>query len=220
VITRTLDGISGTLPAVQPAPALRPKTLGRVASAIAGERASKPSIDANPILARIAPPSRAVNPLWRAGAIGGIAAAMIFGFTTLLLQRDFAQLDSAINTNQLATLFKDFGPGFEESFYSPASRFVQFRGADGNGLALAILGEDRRAGRLFCRDLPANPSGRYQLATVDGNGKITRSVVTFTATNQRVLQVLENLPTLGADERLAILPAGEGAAVLLMAVSM
>lgn len=215
VITRTLAGIEGTLPAVQPAPALRPRTLGLVAAAIAGEKIGEPqTAGGSPIVGRIQPPRRTVNPLWRAAAIGCAAAAVLMGVVWVQMRQEYAALDNVFTSNMLSEKFqRDFGDAFESRLFSASTKFVQFAAGDAAapGKAVLIIGEGGSA-QLLCRDLPKNAAG-YQLAVVDSQGRVERVLSTFRGGEQRAVVSVDGLPDL-AGARLAILPVGEAKALL------
>lgn len=222
VITRTLGGIEGTLPAVQPAPGVRPKALGSVASAIAGERVTHEPVATADIVGRIRPPRSTVNPMWRAGAIGALAASVLVGFAFFQLKTNYAALETAINNNQLAALFaKEFGSRFENAFFNPATQFVQFANqTQGSvpGSAVLILDEQSRTAQLFCKDLPS-ANGTYQLALIDKDGNASQVVLTFQTSNNRVVGEIQRMPSLRG-ERLAILPAAPGARPVLTSTTL
>jgi hypothetical protein len=164
--------------------------------------------------------SRRVHAVWRAAAIGCMAAAVLFGVVSVQLWGQFRRLDSQIRTNTVAEVFaKEFGPRFEASLMNPQTRFVQFEapagafaatqsgaGAGGAGTGAGAgggIGEGRRAvavmlleragkvGHFFARDLP--PNTPMTLALVSPDGSTRRVLASFVSSDARTVQQLADL---------------------------
>lgn len=143
--------------------------------------------------------SRRVHALWRAAAIGCMAAAVLFGVVSVQLWGQFRRLDTAIRSNTVAEVFaKEFGPRFEASLMSPQTRFVQFEAGEkrlGPGgpqaVAVLLLENGGKAGQLFARDLPQNTP--MTLSVVSSDGSARRPVLTFVTTDARAVHQLANL---------------------------
>ncbi len=143
--------------------------------------------------------SRRVNPLWRAAAIGCMAAAVLFGVVSVQLWGDFRRLDGAIRNNTVAEVFaKEFGPRFEHALMSPRTRFVQFaaqtpavKGEGPQAVAVMLIDQDGKAGQFFARDLPQNTP--LTLSVVSPDGKVRTAVLSFVATDTRATQQLADM---------------------------
>ncbi len=157
-------------------------------------------------------PSRGVNHWWRAGAIGAMAAALVFAFATLQMRADYQQIEDQVHKNLIADMFlQDFGSRFEQSLFSENTRFVSFTPADEefSGRAVVMLDPVRKTGQILVKDLPAI-GGEYSLVVVDADGNPTgTAVVTFAGTGSGVSDKPFNT-TLDQGQNLAIIAPGPG----------
>ncbi len=182
-----------TLPSVQPPASLRQRVLDAVSAEI--------ELGGPAPVARIAPSiarSRSVSPIWRAGAIGCAAAAIVFCFTTLQMNASYRTLEKQIAANSIGDLFiKEFGPRFETALLNKGTQFIQFNPmkVEGNGtqpMAVILLDPATRAAQLYAKDLPQR-EGLYNLVVVDPTGRAANVVLPFRAGGQRVAEFIGNL---------------------------
>lgn len=179
------NGLDTMLPRVEPPLGLRARVLAAIREAM---QTMTTVTSGDPVVGRIVPeiiPSRGVNRWWRAGAIGSLAASIVFGFAALQMRADNKLLSNAQESERLSRLFfQDFGPQFENAFLSHTTRFVQFSPGDASssvGAAKATLlldGASKRA-QLFVKNF-SEASGKYSLVVVDQSGRTQRAVLEFT----------------------------------------
>jgi hypothetical protein len=198
------------LPEGAPAPSLRQRVIDRVLAELRTERAGAPviaRIDERGVhaaeLVGTTGRARGVNPLWRAAAIGCMAAAVLFGVVSIQLWGQFDRLDNAIRTNTVAEVFaREFGPRFETALLNPKTQFVQFdvaQGAPGEpavaqtAAGVMLVDASASAGQFFARDLPANQHFALVVVTPGAAGTAERRVIaTFTSTDTRAVHQLAN----------------------------
>lgn len=169
-----MASLEDTLPDVVPPASLRARVLAAVAGAISVTRLH----DSGRVLPNILP-SRGVNRVWRAAAIGFAAAAVVFGVTTLQMQSEYRTLDQAFRSNAATDHFiREFGPRFEQLLMAPQTQVVKFaspeRPAPGtaspNSMAVLLMDPTTRTGQFLARDLPTQP-GRFKLVVLDAQGR-------------------------------------------------
>lgn len=191
------SGMNDILPQVEAPLGLRARVLNALREAMQSV-AMRPREATPEIAGRIVPdlaPSRGVSKWWRAGAIGAVAASIVFGFAALQMQADTRQLAQAQENNMMTELFmKQYGPTFERSFLSPQTRFVQFTSAshvtgasdpDGAAKAMLLLDEESKKAQLFLKNLPGE-AGRYSLVVIDGSGQVSHAVLEFRPTGNGI----------------------------------
>lgn len=176
------------LPQVEAPPSLRARVLAAVRDAIQAVQSRRAADRPLTIL-----PSRGVNPLWRAAAIGCAAAAIVFGFTTLQIRNEVGRINKMIEANAAdAEWVRQYGARYQQVFFDPQTRFVQFdkvapTAADATD-AKAMVMVDREGAALFlARDLPESPNG-YALVALNPDGSLGQQILTFDTTryNERI----------------------------------
>lgn len=176
--------MDGMLPPVEAPLGLRARVLAAVRQAVeqvAGRR----------VAGRIGPApamrnAGGVHRFWRPAAVGCAAAALVFGFTTLQIRSDFRETSQyAISSAYADHLLKEYGARFDQTFFDPSTRFVNFHppaSADPNsitrGKATLMFDPVNRRAQLFCKDFPSS-AGEYEVVVVDEAGNTTRAVLTF-----------------------------------------
>ncbi len=201
------------LPDVSPQENLREQVMATVRHAIQSERVSEPVL----LSMRIATDkgdehvpevrtSRRVNSMWRAAALGFMAASIVFGVTTLQMRTEYTQLELALQDEQFAEqLLGMFGLEFENVLFNSQIRHASFTPGTGStrGQAVVLFDPESDKAWLVSRGLPITDNGqRYRLAVVDEQGNIVRELTSFSPTGQLVGAAVElDVPI---DARLAI----------------
>ena len=198
-----LDG-SGEAGLGEPSPELRQRVLAAVAAEIAAVELDS-DIDAavqlDPaVVARLgiggvvagsvpAQPNyrRRVHHLWRAAAIGSIAAIAFLTVSTFTLRAEFLRLEAAAQTAQASSLISSYGRTFENALLNPDARMIQFAevnpttGANrGIPAALVIFEPGSSQGHLLARDV-ARSNEALQLVLLDKNGQPTKVLAAINA---------------------------------------
>ena len=172
------------LPDVEPSASLRARVLACVREAIQTVGTTRSGRFVPPLL-----PSRGVSPLWRAAAVGSVAAAIVLGLTTLQIQTKVREINGLISANaQEADWVREFGPRFRNMIYDPSTTLVQFdRAADAArdsqdvaGQAV-ILVDGEGTGLFLSKDLPPSPNG-YALVPVNEDGSLGRPILVIDST--------------------------------------
>lgn len=162
------------LPDIDAPASLRARVLARVRDAIQTVGARRGG--------RLIPmmlPSRGVSPIWRAAAIGSMAAAIVFGFATLRIRTEVVKINDLISANaQDAEWIREYGPRFRDLVDSPTTRLVQFDGSaapqQGQGVpsrAVILVDGNDGSGLFLSRDLPPSANG-YALVPVRDDGSL------------------------------------------------
>jgi len=193
------------LPEVEAPVSLRAKVLAAVQQAMEAVTGSRRASASIPSLL----PSRGVSPAWRGAAVACAAAALVFGFAGLRIYNDVKDVNSFLQSNQIADSFsQNFGPRFIKVFMAKDTKFVNFapiaEDAQIRGTARLMVDPKTHTGYLYCADLPKAP-GTYSLVVVDGQGRVGRALVKFEARGPVVEQTIKGLK-IESDESLAIIP--------------
>lgn len=206
------------LPDVQPAPSLRQRVIDAVLAAAGKAPAQRE------VIGRIEPalmPSRTVSPVWRALAIGSIAAAIAFGFTLLQFQSQMRELEVAQKNDQAyAWVVKEFGARFEQALMSSKTEFVKFNGSGASKAeAVLLLDPATKTGQFFCRNLPTDLAS-YQLTVVTPGGQPSDVVLTFrTASGNRAIEQIAGL-SLPVGSKLVLRSTGPEGKLLMESASL
>lgn len=179
-------GFDAVLPSVDPPLGLRARVLAALREAMAGSGRGASRAD---VAGRIVPEvarAYSVNRWWRTAAIGAMAAALVFGFSTLQLKSDNELLVDGTKGNLMSDIFRqDFGPRFEQAFFNPHTKFVQFApaaapadDAETTTKAILVIDPETKKGQLFLKNL-SNVRGEYSLVIVDEQGQVARAVLDF-----------------------------------------
>jgi hypothetical protein len=154
------------LPDVEPAASLRARVLAAVREAIQTVGVRKGG--------RLVPtllPSRGVSPIWRAAAIGSMAAAIIFGFATLRIRSEVTTINKLISANATeAEWVREYGARFSDMLDHPETRYVQFARAGGASGRALIMVDTEGTGHFSTRDLAENVT--YALVPVLEDGSL------------------------------------------------
>lgn len=186
-------GFDAVLPVVDPPLGLRARVLAALRDAMAGSgRAAARADVAGQIVPDVARAYN-VNRWWRTAAIGAMAAALVFGFSTLQLKSDNELLVDGTKGNLMSDVFRqDFGPRFEQAFFNPNSQFVQFAPAampaadvDTTTKAMLVIDPETKKGQLFLKNL-SSIRGEYSLVIVDEQGQVARAVLDFRGTGATI----------------------------------
>ncbi len=175
------------LPRVDAPAGLRARVLSAVKRAVASgaERESMPYLR----------PSRGVNSIWRAAAVGCAAASIVFAFTTLQMKGEYDRLAKAQYSNEvLHELAAEFGASFPDTLSDHNTRFVQFAPDEGalrsglfRGKAVIVVNPDGQSARLFGTNFDANAD--YALVVVGEDGGVNR-VLRFAPSGASVVEEL------------------------------
>lgn len=186
-------GFDSVLPSVEPPLGLRARVLAALRDAMQSTaRAAGRAEVAGRIVPEVAR-AYSVNRWWRTAAIGSMAAALVFGFSTLQLKSDNELMVDGTKGNLMSDVFRqDFGPRFEQAFFNPNSRFVQFAPAaipavdgDTSTKAMLVIDPETKKGQLFLKNL-SSARGEYSLVIVDEQGTVARAVLDFTGTGATI----------------------------------
>jgi hypothetical protein len=123
-----------------------------------------------------------VSQIWRVGAIGSMAAAIVLGYFTVQTLHENHGLTDARQGILISDQWqKDFGHRFEANFLNPNTQFVSFRPApDARGArATLMIDPVKKSAQLLVKDLPAE--GDYEVVVLDAHGNQSRAIITFKA---------------------------------------
>lgn len=182
-------GFDAVLPSVEPPLGLRARVLAALRDAMAGSSRADVAGRIVPEVAR----AYSVNRWWRTAAIGAMAAALVFGFSTLQLKSDNELLVDGTKGNLMSDMFRqDFGPRFEQAFFNHNTQFVQFgpaaapaADAETTTKAMLVIDPETKKGQLFLKNL-SNVRGEYSLVIVDEQGQVARAVLDFRGTGATI----------------------------------
>ncbi len=170
------------LPDVEPPASLRAEVLGRLREEIAAEYLRRQE-HRGPVLEIL--PSRKVSPIWRATAIGSLAAAIVFGVSVMQMSWQYDGLRKAIAKNQLLEeITQQFGSRYVRDvlFDTDTRRLVlASTQSDFHGEAALFFNPGWEAAQLYCAQLASRDGQRYRLAIVDENDRVVRELLAFEA---------------------------------------
>ncbi len=179
-----LSNLNGLLPAVDPPVSLRSEVIGKVREAIAAAYLAEESeAGRRPTMELI--PSKKVSPIWRAAAIGSLAAAVVFGVSVTRMTAEYDTLRDAIGKDQLLEqITQQFSSRYVQDmmFDQDTARFV-FASASGDfgGQAAVFCNPGWDESRFFSTKLASMDNQRFRLAVVDENDQIIRELLAFDA---------------------------------------
>lgn len=207
------------LPAVEPPIGLRARVLAVVREAIANVAPIKLAAEgAAPALQ----PVRGVSRLWRAAAVGSLAAAIVLGFSTLRIRADYQALEETMASNATSDMFlREFGPRFDSAFFDSNTKLVAFSNpsaAGRAGKAAMLVDPVNRRAQLFTKDMAAI-EGDYELVAVNADGASTRVLLTFRADQSGIKQHSVESVNLEGVSSFAIRRVGDAQPVLLARVA-
>lgn len=212
------SGADALLPRVDVPMGLRARVLAAIRDAM--QTMTSASRTGDDVAGRIIPdliPSRGVNRWWRTGAIGSLAASIVFGFAALQMRADNQRLTNAQESERLSRLFfQEYGPQFENTLLNHNTKFVQFtpaaeNAAVGAAKATLLLDSVNKRAQLYIKNF-SEASGRYSLVVVDQNGQSRRAVLEFTPSGNGIgHEMIEDLDLEGVNG-LAIIQGEPGAA--------
>lgn len=173
--------LSALLPQVDAPSDLRARVLARVRAAITEQE----SVHRNGG-GRTVPPiigSRRVSPIWRAGALGFAAAAVVFAVTTIQMRVRYDELESTIgNDILLSRMLETLGPNhIRDMLFDGQTERVRFTSTDPevSGEASLWLNPDWESARLFYLNLPRQSGDAYKLAVIDESGNVVDVLAEF-----------------------------------------
>jgi hypothetical protein len=226
--------LESILPAALPDPSLRDKVLNRVSAAMAADTMARivASPEGEPVEAiqheggRVHPPilrSRRVSSLWRAGALGMAAAALLMGYTTVQMRTEYETLSRGIENDSIVKdISEKFGrEQFASALFDSSTARVILSPTDTgfHGQASVWMNADWSKARLFCQNLPFKKGQDYRLVALDKNNQVVRELARFESQGGVTSQPVE-IESAGI-YRLALVstdvnrPASEGTAVLV-----
>lgn len=204
--------LDGVLPAVEPPLGLKARVVAAVQQAmqqVAGRKGD--------VLARIPDVRSAhgVSRFWRTAAIGSMAAALVFGFTTMFATKEVRDISGIMQNSSMQAHLAEFGRQFDQSFFDSNTRFVKFAPAPAadaepglRGKATLMFDPVTRKAQLLCKDLPTL-NGSYEVVVVDANGNTAQAVLSFNASNAGV--VTQSIDALDLENAKSLIIRQQGA---------
>jgi hypothetical protein len=134
------------------------------------------------------------------------------------MEAEFKKVASASRDNFISEAWqRDFGPGFERDLFNKSSTLVHLTpvasdAPEFKGQACIVLDRERKAGTLYCRDLPADGQ-EYKLVLVDKDGRVVKDtkltcvIRTSDDTGTKFRQKMQEIP-LSSGMSLAVIAAG------------
>lgn len=122
---------------------------------------------------------------WRVNAIASMAAAIVFGVTTLHMWRQYVELETRLGTNAMYDeIAAVFGPGYvQDTLFSERTHRVVLTitgdTADARGQAAVWYNPDWDGVRFFSFNLPTQDGRNYTIALLDENGEIVNELARF-----------------------------------------
>jgi hypothetical protein len=222
-------GMDDGSPAIEPPPGLKARVLAAVREAIQTvdpRRLTLAGVEAAPrSLTPRLQSAQGVNRLWRAAAIGSIAAAVVLAFTYFDAVEQHGVLQGTISSNVMSDhLHREFGARFDQMFFGPDTRMLSFAatsapaGAGGiaasSSKATMLFNPTARKAQIFVKDLL--PVGAdYELVVLDSSKATVKTLLRFRATSTGNAQhTIEGLD-LEVGQMLAIRRVGETEAMLI-----
>lgn len=191
------------LPEVEAPVSLRAKVLAAVQQAMDAVTGARRAAASIPSLL----PSRGVSPVWRGAAIACAAAALVFGFAGLRIYSYVKDVNSFLQSNQLADTYGQMGARFQTVYMAPDTQFVGFasvaKDSVGKSGARLMIDPKTRTGYLHCANLP-KVSGLYSLVIVDEKGNVAKALVQFESGGPVIEKVIPEL-SMESGENFAIL---------------
>lgn len=171
--------IDHLLPQVEPPAGLRAAVLERLRREFA--QAEQSQVASILPMAR----SRGVSPLWRAAALGLLAASVTFGVLTFQLVHQAERTAKQIRSDALlAELGREFGSGFVRDvlFAKDTSRIVlAAERSDFVGQASLFVNPEWRQAKFFHASMPTPEGQTLRLAILDDQGRVVRVLREFTS---------------------------------------
>ncbi|MDX2148044.1 MAG: hypothetical protein SFZ23_11025 [Planctomycetota bacterium] len=173
-----------------------------------------------------------VSPLWRAAAVGLLAASVGFAVSTLHVLGRYNDLSERVNRGAVVeALQQTVGSSrvVRDMLYDRQTRFVHFEpvGEDVRGQATLVINpawdeasEGGHAGRLFVMNLVASEGTSFRLVVLNAEGGVERNVAQITTSGELGPHMVR--VSAGELTRLAVMmvdPQGNGRAVLQAAAA-
>ena len=217
-----LSDLDLLLPDVEPPAHMRAEVVGRVREAIAaaylGEDAQ--ATRASTFLEIL--PSRKVSPIWRAFAVGSLAAAVVFGVSVLQMSNQYDDLRDAIANDQLLEeVTRQFGSRqVRDILFGEDTQRIVLASADGDEVgaeASIFWNTGWEDAQFYCTRLASRTGERFRLAIVDEHDQIVEDLMTFDATGGLDSKSVEFNPgdTTLVGTRVALIPDEAGAVPVL-----
>lgn len=200
-----LSRIEAVLPRVDAPLGLRGRVLRAVREAVAAARCSTVKHTGGLRLIPQLIPSRKVSPLWRSGALGFAAAAIVFAVATLYMRSEFEDLLLTSRDSQLVDEgLQSAGPQFQSILFDHNVTRIVLTPENESVTAKASIWFDPAGDSytLICQQLPAY-DGEYQLVVLDDEGGVDHVLATFQSRGQLLRRTFDQ--TLAPGTRLAIL---------------
>lgn len=220
-----LANLQHVLPDVQPPTHLRAAVLEAVREAIARELLETSAKGATSAALTLTP-SRRVSPIWRATAIGSMAAAIVLAIATLRMHSDYDALSDSIKKNALLDeIAGRFGSRFvEDTLFDTQTQRVVFAPSsqDYKGQAAVFMNPDWEVAKLFCLNLGSRPGETFRLAVVDAEGHIVRELAKFESNGGLDSQDVQmrNIPgdvmSLASSGTLALIPGDDSRGTVVL----
>lgn len=173
--------LTALLPDVEAPSDLRARVIERIRLAILEQetvRRDGAGRSLPPIVA-----SKRVSPVWRAGALGCAAAAVVFAVTTIQMRVRYDELESTIqNDVLLSRMLEALGPNhIRDMLFDGQTQRVMFASTDPvvTGEASLWLNPDWQSARLFYLNLPRQSENAYKLAVLDEQGNVLDVLAEF-----------------------------------------
>lgn len=215
-----LSQLGRLLPDVDPPAGLRAAVIEAVRQAMAEELLGREAErEEQPVRSAVFKliPSKRVTPLWRAAAIGSMAASVVLAVTMMQMSTQYDALKDAIAKNELLDqISSELGSSFAQDLVlNPRTRGVHFTPPSEEssfaGQAAVWYNPDWGSVRLFCSRMVRQDGRRYSLAIVDEQGKVVEQLLAFEASGgldaEQVPLNLASIPDNNA--RLALFPVSE-----------
>jgi hypothetical protein len=203
-----LAQIESLLPQVEPPAGLRALVIEAVRAHI---MASPATDDAMERLVLPISGTQQVSPIWRAGALGAMAAAILLGITTFIFKSQNEMMADRLQSGSLVDqLTVQFGPKFvRDVLFNPDTQRVILTAEqqEFKGEAAIFVNPEWTSAKFFCRAV-ATPEGRtYKLAVLDEDGRVVQVLSEITSSGELMPLDVKLKP--GATGHIAMLASGK-----------
>lgn len=156
-----------------------------------------------------------VHGAWRAGAIGSMAAMVVFGVVFARMLVNFQQVESSLNSTAASSYLAKFSSGVDNLLLDSRTSVIQFQtAADPTAKALVLHHPETQALHLLARDIKPGATTTLALVVWDG-AKAGPVIQQFPASATTISQAVPQV-SLDRESQLAIIDVADPAKPLLV----